>query len=100
MTADDGCDVSATPLLLTDAVAPRTNPPVELSTVGAVGVTVADDVALNGVTSRWPTPTPTPPIWVAVTLARGKYVAWVTGLVTVIDAFAPLLAGAAGMAVI
>jgi len=62
ITAEGGCDESATPLLLTDAVAPRTNPPVELRTVGAVGVTVAEDVALRGVTSRCPTPTPTPPI--------------------------------------
>lgn len=101
ITVEGGWEDTATPLLLTEAVAPRTKPPDVLRPVGAAGVTVAEaeDVARRGVTRRWPTPTPTPPIWVAVTLARGKY-ACVTGLVTVIEAFDTLLAGAAGMAVI
>lgn len=82
----DGCEV-------------RTKLPVLLRLAGA-GLTLAEDVARKGVTRRWAPVTPTPLIWVAVTLARGKYVACVTGRVTVIDAFDTLRAGAAGMAVI
>lgn len=66
-----------------------------------VAVTEAGVVRI-GVTKRCPagTPTPTPVICVAVTLARGKYVGCVAVLVTVIEVFDTDLAGAVGNAVI
>lgn len=59
-------------------------------------------VVLMGVTKRWPadTPMPTPVIWVPDALGRGKYVACVADLVTVMEVFDTDLAEAVGNAVI